>query len=102
MQLSDAVFTPYAECLYPSGGGGEVEPRSGSGSGWWGRPAGVSGGWAGNVGGGAQRRRAFGRGAEDAGLGESAGSEAVRSPRVLCVSMCRCVLSSQRIIVTVR
>lgn len=33
MQLSDAVFTPYAESLYPTSGG-EREVRTASG--WWG------------------------------------------------------------------
>lgn len=56
MQLSDAVFTPYAESLYPSSGG-EGEARKESG--WWGYNLGR--------GGGGRRRTTYGRGSEEVG-----------------------------------
>lgn len=84
VQLSDALFTPYAESLYPVNElypPRSVERETRSAAGWLGGfPAGGSDGYGGVGTGEAHRRRASGQGLEGVlGQGGSAGSDAVRA-----------------------
>lgn len=91
MQLSDAVFTPYAEALYPATHGARGQAETRSGSQWWGSQSGGGDGRGGAERGGGDRRRGSAQRLEEIGEAGAAGEEPVRTPVVIIVL---CVLFS--------
>ena len=85
MQLSDAVFTPYADALYPATHGARGEAETRSGSQWWGLQSGGGDGRGGVDRGIGDRRRGSAQGLEEIGEAGGAGAEPVRSPVVILV-----------------
>lgn len=75
MQLSDAVFTPYAESLYPAASRSRGQAETRSGSQWWGSQTGGSDLRAGaGRGSGGYRRRASSSSLELDSLGKAGGT----------------------------